>query len=167
MADATDFVRMEVRGLVIDSSSNAPIVLLRDEAGESVLPIWIGPFEASAISVALEQQTPPRPMTHDLLLSAFGRLGAQVERVAVTDLREGTFFAEIHLTHSGQALVLDSRPSDAIAIALRVRCPILVARSVLAQAQLTVHSEDEDDKQERLRRMLEELDADELGKYTM
>jgi uncharacterized protein len=167
MANATDFVRMEVRGLVIDSSSNAPIVLLRDEAGESILPIWIGPFEASAISAAFEQQTLPRPMTHDLLLMALGRLGAQVDYVAVTDLREGTFFAEIHLAHSGESLVLDSRPSDAIAIALRVLCPILVARSVLAQAQIAVHSEDEDDKQERLRRMLEELDADELGKYTM
>ncbi|MDX1999745.1 MAG: bifunctional nuclease family protein [Thermoanaerobaculia bacterium] len=167
MADATDFVRMEVRGLVIDSSSNAPIVLLRDETGEAILPIWIGPFEASAISVAFEQQAMPRPLTHDLLLSAFSRLGARVEHVAVTDLRDGTFFAEVHVTHSGEPLIFDSRPSDAIAIALRVRCPILVARSVLAQAQISIHSEDEDDKQERLRRMLEELDADELGKYTM
>lgn len=167
MDDPTDALRMEVRGLVIDTSSNAPIVLLRDEVGETLLPIWIGPFEASAISLALEQQAMPRPMTHDLFLTALGRFGAQVERVLVTDLREGTFFAEIHLQHSGESVVLDSRPSDAIAVALRARCPIFVARSVLSLAQIPLHPADDDDPQERLRRLLEDLDPDDLGKYTM
>lgn len=167
MADSAEDLRMEVRGLMLDPTSNAPVVLLRDEAGEAILPIWIGPFEATAISLVIEHQEVPRPMTHDLFMTALRELGGEVEKVVITDLKEGTFFAELHVTKGGEALVLDARPSDAIALALRAGRPILVRRAVLEKAQAIGASADEEDAQERLRRILEELDPEDLGKYTM
>lgn len=167
MADAREVLRMEVRGLMIDPASKAPIVLLRDVMGESLLPIWIGPFEATAISLAFERAEVPRPMTHDLFLSTLGRLGATVSKVEVTDLREGTFFAEIHLLRQGEPLVLDARPSDALALALRAQCPIFVQRAVLAKVQALAGTEDDEEAQDRLRRLLDEIDPEDLGKYTM
>lgn len=167
MTDSADDVRMEVRGLMLDPTSNAPVVLLRDEAGEAILPIWIGPFEATAISLVIEHQEVPRPMTHDLFMTALRQLGGEVEKVVITDLKEGTYFAELHVTKGGESLVLDARPSDAIALALRAGRPILVRRSVLEKAQAMGASPEEEDAQERLRRILEELDPDDLGKYTM
>jgi|CXWL01.1.fsa_nt_gi bifunctional DNase/RNase len=167
MTDSSDDLRMEVRGLMLDPTSNAPVVLLRDEAGEAILPIWIGPFEATAISLVIERQEVPRPMTHDLFMTVLRQLGGEVEKVVITDLKEGTFFAELHVTRGDEALVLDARPSDAIALALRAGRPILVRRSVLEKAQAIGASAEEEDAQERLRRILEELDPDDLGKYTM
>lgn len=167
MAEIVDELRMEVRGLMLDPTSNAPIVLLQDEAREILLPIWIGLFEASAISLSLEGQEPVRPMTHDLLLSAISTLGSEVEKVLINDLKDGTFFAEIHLQRAGEPLRLDARPSDAIALALRARRPVYVRHEVLAKAQVLTTAASEEESQERLRRMLEELDPEDLGKYTM
>lgn len=167
MADPLEELPVEVRGLILDTASNAPIVLLYEPVGELLLPIWIGPFEATAISIQLEHQEVPRPLTHDLLLTALGIFDAAVEKVVITDLRESTFFAEIHLRRAGESILLDARPSDAIALALRADRPVLVRRGVLEKAQVHGEAESKQDAEERLRRMLEELDPDDLGKYTM
>lgn len=156
---------MEIKGLMIDPSSNNPIVILRDEESQLFLPIWIGVFEASAIQLQLEGVEPRRPMTHDLLRSTLDTLGTQVEKIVICDLKDHTFFALIHLRRDSQELQLDARPSDAIALALRVEAPIFVLRTVLDKAQaieLTATSDDE-----KLKKWFEELNPDDLGKYTM
>lgn len=159
-------IRMEVRGLMVDPSSNQPIIVLRDPEGHFFLPIWIGTFEANAIASTLEAVTPPRPMTHDLLCSLVEELDGTIEAVVINDLRAGTFFAQIHLHQAGRDITLDARPSDAIAMALRAGAEIFVLPDVLAQAQ-TVPAGDAEGDDERLRKFLEDIDPGELGKYTM
>lgn len=128
-------VRMKVQGLVLDPASSSPVVILQALDTGAVLPIWVGVHEANAIALRLEQVPPPRPMTHDLLCATIERLGARVEQVVVSDLKEGTFFAEVHLSTAGSGVrIIDSRPSDAIALALRTDSPIFVESSVLAAA---------------------------------
>lgn len=164
--DPAQFVRMKVNGLMIDPSTNHPIVILRDEGAKLFLPIWIGVFEASAIQLELEGIERSRPMTHDLMRSLLEHLGSEVAKVVICDLKEHTFFAEIHLRRSGEEIVVDSRPSDALALALRVDAPIFVAPTVLERAKALEVPEDADDD-ERLRKYLEELGPEDLGKYTM
>lgn len=159
-------VPMEIKGLMIDPSSNNPIVILRDKGGQLFLPIWIGVFEASAIQLQLEGVEPKRPMTHDLLCNVLSTLEATVERVVICDLDEHTFFAAIHLQLDGRALQIDSRPSDAIALALRVEAPIFVMRSVLEKAHAVEVTSAMDDE-EKLKRWFEELSPEDLGKYKM
>lgn len=157
---------MEIKGLMLDPTSNVPIVILRDTESELFLPIWIGGFEAHAIALKIEGVDVPRPLTHDLLRSVVERLGAVVEKIVISDLRENTFFALIHLVSESGTLAVDSRPSDAIALALRAEAPIFVLRSVLDKAQavdLATQANDE----EKLRKWLEEISPEELGKYTM
>lgn len=157
---------MEIKGLMLDPSSNAPIVILRDTESQLFLPIWIGIFEANAIALRMEGVETPRPMTHDLLRSTLEHLGAGVERVVICDLRENTFYALIHLLRKEERLTVDARPSDAIALALRTDAPIYVLRSVLEKAKaidLLSTSADE----ERLKKWLEEMGPDDLPKYTM
>src|SRR5262245_23385769 len=125
-----DPVRMEVKGLMLDPSSNVPIVLLRDSETSAFLPICIGMPEAQAIALRIEGVQPPRPLTHDLLLQACRRLGGNIERVVISDLQESTFFAQIHLFQGDERVSLDARPSDAIALALRAEAPIFVRRTV-------------------------------------
>jgi hypothetical protein len=127
---------MDVTGLTIDPVNNAPIVVLREKDGDRILPIWIGVIEASAIAFELEQVRLNRPMTHDLLRAVIEALGARVERVAIVDLREGTYYATITLTRGEEAIEVDARPSDGIALALRAKCPILCEETVLATAHL-------------------------------
>ena len=158
-------VLMEVKGLMIDPSSNNPIVILRDPDSEAFLPIWIGLFEASAIQLALEDVESPRPRTHDLLASVLGSLESKVEKIVVADLRDQTFFAVIHIVRDGHELEVDARPSDAIALALRTGSPVYVARHVLEKAQ--AGSGEVGDEQERVRKMLEDLDPEDLGEYEM
>lgn len=166
MTERPEELRMEIKGLMLDPSSNVPIVILQDEESQLFLPIWIGVFEANAIALRIEGIQTPRPMTHDLLRTLVEHLGAKVEKVVISDLRENTFYALIHLQRNGNQIELDARPSDAIALALRVEAPIFVTRPVLDQAQagnLATHATDE----EKLRKWLESLSPEDLGKYTM
>ncbi|MBI5509244.1 MAG: bifunctional nuclease family protein [Deltaproteobacteria bacterium] len=128
-------VEMQVTGLTIDPANNAPIVILREKAGVRVLPIWIGVIEASAIAFELEQVKLNRPMTHDLLKTCIELLGGRVDRIAIVDLKENTYFATVYLECQGRQVELDARPSDAIALGMRARAPILCAERVLAAAQ--------------------------------
>lgn len=166
MTEPAEELQMEIKGLMLDPSSNVPIVILRDEESDVFLPIWIGVFEANAIALRIEGVQPPRPMTHDLLLSSLETLGAAIERIVISDLRESTFFAVIHLIRKGEKLTIDSRPSDAIALALRAEAPIFVLRAVLEKAR-AVDVDSDASEEEKIRKMLEELGPEDLGKYTM
>jgi len=131
-------IEMFVAGLVLDPNTNAPIVILKDVDGETCLPIWIGLAEATAIASALKKVEVQRPMTHDLLKDVVDQLGGKVIKVVVTSLRENTFLANIEIAHGDSLHIIDSRPSDAIALAVRMSCPIVVAAQVLEQAQVTL-----------------------------
>ena len=159
-------VQMKIKGLMIDPVSNMPIIILKNTDGKTVLPIWVGVFEANAIAMELEEVISPRPMTHDLLKNVIEGLQAQVEQVVITDLKENTFFATIHLLRGGEQFTIDARPSDAMALALRAAAPIFVERQVLDKSEGSTEG-GECDQAERLRRWLESVDPDELGKYEM
>lgn len=131
---------MFVGGLVLDPATQAPVVVLKDESGEICLPIWIGIAEATSIASAIKQVNMARPLTHDLMYDIFGELGLRVERVMITELKDSTYFAELVLSFGDKALIFDSRPSDAIAIALRASAPIFVTQQVLDQAKVTFAS---------------------------
>lgn len=136
MPRSEDAIEMFVGGLVLDPKTQAPVVILKDEAGVVAIPIWIGIAEATSIASAIKQVTMPRPLTHDLLYDIIGELSVQVQRVVITDLKDSTYFAELVLSYGEKALIFDSRPSDAIAIALRASAPIFVTQSVLDQAKM-------------------------------
>ncbi len=157
-------IEMTIKGLMIDPGTNMPIIILRDQEGTRMLPIWVGVFEANAIALQIENVQTPRPMTHDLLKSVIETLRATVERVVVCDLRENTFYATIHLRTNGTEMLIDSRPSDAIALALRTRTPIFVEESVLAKSG--DHGGVPSDLS-RIQKWLESLPDEELGKYKM
>jgi bifunctional DNase/RNase len=159
-------VEMKVKGLMWDPVSRMPIVILKTREGESLLPIFVGLFEANAIAQQLDGSLSPRPMTHDLLGNLIDALHARVERVVITDLKDNTFFAIIHLDRDGEKLAIDARPSDAMALALRVKVPILVEDAVLARSSAS-GEEGQVDEAERLRRWLETVDPEELGRYEM
>ncbi len=161
----TQLVAMSIKGLMLDPVSNSPIVVLKDDAEKFFLPIWVGIFEANAIALQLENVSTPRPMTHDLLRNMISELDARVTRVVINDLRDSTFFAQIRVITGQRTLELDARPSDAIALALRVEAPIYVAQSVLDQAQTI--SPDSEDQDEKIKKWFEQLDTDDLGKYKM
>jgi uncharacterized protein len=159
-------IEMTIKGLMVDPITNMPIVILKDKQGERVLPIWVGIFEANAIALQIENVATPRPMTHDLLRNVIVDLDGQVDRVVVSDLKDNTFYAVIHLTVRGEPVAVDARPSDAIALALRTRSPILVEETVIDNAK-TVDLSSEQADSERLQKWLESLDPDDLGKYKM
>ena len=159
-------IEMKVKGLMWDPVSRMPIVILKTHEGESVLPIFVGLFEANAIAQQLDGSLSPRPMTHDLLGNLVEALHARVDRVVITDLRDNTFFAIIHLDKNGEKLAIDARPSDAMALALRVKVPIFVEDVVLERSSAT-GDEGQVDEAERLRRWLETVDPEELGLYEM
>ena len=159
-------IEMTIKGLMVDPITNMPIVILKDKDGERVLPIWVGIFEANAIALQIENIATPRPMTHDLLRNIITDLDGHVDRVVVSDLKDNTFFAIIHLTVKGEAVVVDARPSDAIALALRTRAPILVDETVIDNAK-TVDFTSERADSDRLQKWLESLDPDDMGKYKM
>ncbi len=159
-------IEMTIKGLMVDPITNMPIVILKDSQGERVLPIWVGIFEANAIALQVENIATPRPMTHDLLRNIISDLDGQVDRVVVSDLKDNTFFAVIHLTVRGERLAVDARPSDAIALALRTRAPILVEETVIDNAKTVDFAADRADS-DRLQKWLESLDPEELGKYKM
>jgi bifunctional DNase/RNase len=159
-------IEMSIKGLMVDPITNMPIVILKDKLGERVLSIWVGIFEANAIALQIENVATPRPMTHDLLRNIITDLDGSVDRVVVSDLKDNTFFAIIHLTVRGERIAVDARPSDAIALALRTRSPILVEESVIDNAK-TVDFAAEPGDNARLQKWLESLDPEELGKYKM
>jgi uncharacterized protein len=152
--------------LMVDPITNLPIILLRDREGQRVLPIWVGASEANAIALQIENITTPRPMTHDLLRNVIHDLKAEIRKVVVSDLKDNTFYALIHLEANGQPLAVDARPSDAIALALRARAPIFVEDRVIDTAKTNDFAPDKADA-ERLQKWLESLDPDEMGKYKM
>jgi len=162
----SELVPMTIKGLMLDPVSNSPIVVLKDEEEKFFLPIWVGIFEANAIALQLENVATPRPMTHDLLKNIIGELEGRVMRIVINDLRDSTFFAQIRVLTGGKTLEVDARPSDAIALALRTEAPIFVAQTVLDQAQ-TISPENVEEDEERSKKWLESLDADDLGKYKM
>lgn len=159
-------LEMKIKGLMIDPITNMPIIVLRDADGQRVLPIWVGVFEANAIALQIEHVQTPRPMTHDLLKNVIDDLNAHVERIVVCELKENTFYAMIHLQAATGSLAVDARPSDAIALALRTRSPIFVEEEVIQSARAVESSRDSMDVG-RLRKWLEGLTEEELGKYKM
>jgi hypothetical protein len=159
-------IEMTIKGLMIDPITNMPIIILRDQEGQRVLPIWVGVFEANAIALQIENVQTPRPMTHDLLKNIISDLHAHVQRIVVCALKENTFYATIHITVGDQALAVDARPSDAIALALRTQSPIFVEETVIQNAR-SVESGKESMDLGRLQKWLEGLSDEELGKYKM
>ena len=159
-------VEMKIRGLMVDPSTNTPIVVLKDTQGSSILPIWVGAYEAQAIAIEIEKVQMPRPMTHDLLKNVLLGLNVRVQKVVVNELRDDTFYALIWVEREGQLMSIDSRPSDALALALRLDCPIYVEDEVLKTSKMgSVVSEKS--SSEELRKWLENLNDEDLGRYKM
>ena len=159
-------VEMKIRGLMMDPVTNMPIVILKDVNGSTILPIWVGIYEANAIALEIEKVTTPRPMTHDLIKTLLQGLEAGVRKVVVNELKEDTFYAVIWLEKNGRLISIDSRPSDALAIALRLDCPIYVEDTVLQTSKMA-SSVSEKVNSEELRRWLENLNDEDLGRYKM
>lgn len=164
-------IEMMVSGLTIDPVTNTPIVILKDLQETRAIPIWIGLFEASAIATELEKIVFSRPMTHDLFNDCFKILNVAVSRVEIVDIRNNTFFACIYLSREGQVFTVDARPSDAIAVALRANVPIFVEESVIEKARSVdfgIKIGDLDKlKEEKIKEFLENLSAEDFGKYKM
>jgi bifunctional DNase/RNase len=163
---ASDEVEMQIRGLMMDPVTNMPIIVLKDVASDLVLPIWVGIFEANAIALELEKTATPRPMTHDLLRNLARGLNAQVRKVVVSEMRDDTYYAVIWMDQGGEVVAFDSRPSDAIALALRWDCPIYVNRIVLENSKQHAGASQAVNADE-MRRWLENLNDDEMGRYKM
>jgi uncharacterized protein len=159
-------VEMKIRGLMMDPVTNMPIVVLKDVGGDAVLPIWVGVYEANAIALEIEKVTTPRPMTHDLIKNLLIGFDAHVHKVVVNELREDTFFAVIWMEREGKVMSVDSRPSDALALALRLDCPIYVDEEVLKSSKSASTSADRVSAEE-LRKWLEGLNDEDLGRYKM
>jgi bifunctional DNase/RNase len=160
-------IEVRIRGLMMDPATNMPIVVLKDIASETVMPIWVGIFEANAIAIEIEKVSVPRPMTHDLTRNLIQHLNAQLDRVVITELKDDMFFAVLWLHQGGEALTIDARPSDAIALALRADCPIYVSEQVMQSAKLNTTGPPEGPTSEQLRGWLEGLNDEDLGRYKM
>jgi hypothetical protein len=159
-------IEMKIRGLMVDPSTNMPIVLLKDTKSDALLPIWVGLYEANAIALEVEKSQTPRPLTHDLLRSAINSLNAQVKRIVVTELKDDTFYAVIWMEQNGEIISLDARPSDALALALRADCPIFVDEDVLRAAKVLPNPVEQASSQD-VKKWLEGLGDEDLGKYRM
>jgi uncharacterized protein len=159
-------IEMKIRGLMMDPVTNMPVVVLKDVEGSSVLPIWVGIYEANAIALEIEKVQTPRPMTHDLLKNVLLGLQAHVNKVVVNELKDDTFYALIWLEREGQVMAIDSRPSDALALALRLDCPIFVEEEVLKHSRLSSASAEKTSSEE-LRKWLENLNDEDMGRYKM
>jgi bifunctional DNase/RNase len=160
-------IEVRIRGLMMDPSTNMPIVVLKDVASETVMPIWVGSFEANAIFIEIEKVEAPRPMTHDLLRNLIHHLNAELERVVITELKDSTFLAVLWLRQGDEAVTIDARPSDAIALALRADCPIFVSEQVMQAAKLNTSGPPDGPTAEQLRGWLEGLNDEDLGRYKM
>lgn len=164
-------IEMKVAGLTIDPLTNTPIVILKDFEEKKAIPIWIGLFEASAIATELEKITFSRPMTHDLINEILKTINIGIVKIEIHDLRNNTFFANIHLLKDDKVLIVDSRPSDAIAIALRAGAPIFVDEKVIEKSRNVDFGKKITDvdkmKDEKLKEFLESLSPEDFGKYKM
>lgn len=170
-ADKRERVAMEIevriRGLMMDPSTNMPIVVLKDVASDTVMPIWVGIFEANAIAIEIEKLSAPRPMTHDLMKNLVGYLNAKLERIVITEIKDDTFHALLWLRQGEDMVSVDARPSDAIALALRADCPIFVSEHVMQTAKLNTSGPPDGPTAEQLRSWLEGLNDEDLGRYKM
>jgi bifunctional DNase/RNase len=160
-------VEMKIRGLMMDPVTSMPIVILKDVGSNNVLPIWVGIYEANAIALEIEKVSTPRPMTHDLIKTLLLGMDAGIRKVVVNELREDTFFALIWVERNGELISVDSRPSDALALALRLDCPIYVDDSVLKSAKSSANVSDKLSSNSELKRYLENLGDEDLGRYKM
>ena len=160
-------VEVKIRGLTLDPATSMPIIVLKDVASDAVMPIWVGIFEANAIAIEIEKVAVPRPMTHDLARNLIRHLNGQLERVVISELKDDTFFASLWLRQGDQPMVIDARPSDAIALALRADCPIYVTEQVLQAAKLNTFGPAEGLAAEQLRGWLEGLNDEDLVRYKM
>jgi hypothetical protein len=160
-------VEMKIRGLMMDPVTSMPIVILKDVGSNNVLPIWVGIYEANAIALEIEKVSTPRPMTHDLIKTLLLGLDAGIRKVVVNELKEETFFAVIWVERNGELISVDSRPSDALALALRLDCPIYVDDAVLKSAKNASTVSDKLNTNQELKRYLENLGDEDLGRYKM
>lgn len=158
---------MQIVGITIDPATQSPIVILRDLANQNILPIWIGILEANAIAVGLEKVQLPRPMTHDLLKSVMDKTGVRLLKIEITDIKENTYFAELHLEANGKTLVIDSRPSDALALSIRLGAPILVHEAVIEKAVRVDAEAGPGQEKDKWAELLEKMDPEEFSKYKM
>jgi uncharacterized protein len=159
-------IEVRIRGLMMDTNTNMPIVVLKDVASDSVMPIWVGIFEANAIAVEIEKLSTPRPMTHDLTRNLIRHMNAKLDRVVITEIKDDTFYAALWLRQGTEPVMIDARPSDAIALALRSDCPIYVAEQVMQTAKLSSAGA-ADGTADQLRNWLEGLNDEDFGRYKM
>jgi len=159
-------LEVKIRGLMMDPVTNMPVVVLKETQGSGILPIWVGVYEANAIALEIEKVQTPRPMTHDLLKNVLDGLNVHVLKVVVSDLRDDTFYALIWMESDGRTMSMDSRPSDALALALRLDCPIYVEDQVLKSSKMANTVSDKSSSEE-LRKWLENLNDEDLGRYKM
>ena len=160
-------IEVRIRGLMMDPATNMPIVVLKDIGSDTVMPIWVGIFEANAIAIEIEKVSAPRPMTHDLTRNLMRNMNAQLEKIVITELRDDTFFAVLWIRQDDELMTVDARPSDAIALALRADCPIFVSEQVMQSAKLNMAGPPEGPTAEELRGWLEGLNDEDLGRYKM
>jgi uncharacterized protein len=160
-------VEVRIRGLMLDPATNMPIVVLKDVASETVMPIWVGIFEANAIAIEIEKLAAPRPMTHDLTRNLINHLNGSLEKVVITELKDDTFYAILWMRQDNEPIAVDARPSDAIALALRADCPIYVSEQVMQSAKLNTSGPAEGPTAEQLRGWLEGLNDEDMGRYKM
>ncbi len=159
-------VEMKIRGLMMDPVMQTPIVILKDVTGNTILPIWVGMYEANAIALEIEKISTPRPMTHDLIKTLLMGLETGIQKIVVNELKDDTFYALIWLEKNGELISVDSRPSDALALALRLDCPIFVDEQVIKNSKSSVNV-NEKVTSEELRKWLESLNDEDLGRYKM
>lgn len=160
-------IEVRIRGLMMDPSTNMPIVVLKDTHSDAVMLIWVGIFEANAIALEIEKMSSPRPMTHDLTRNIVRYMNGGLERVVITELKDDTFYAVLWLQQGAESIAVDARPSDAIALALRADCPIFVDDKVMESAKLNTAGPPEGPTAEQLRGWLEGLNDEDLGRYKM
>lgn len=158
---------MQVIGITMDPVSQSPIIILRDKENRNTLPIWIGVLEANAIAIGLEHLQLPRPMTHDLIRNLLVQIGVRLLRVEVTDIRDNTYYAALHIKVGGKPITVDSRPSDAIAIAIRMDVPIMVREDVLEKALKVDSGEASGEQKDKWTELLEKMDPEDFSKYKM
>jgi uncharacterized protein len=159
-------IKMSVKNLTLDPITNMPIIILKNDSGELVVPIWIGVFEANAIVLELEKIPTPRPLTHDLLKDILNQMNAVITRAMITDLKEGTYYAILEIKFESKTITIDARPSDAIALALRFDAPIYVSQDVIEKSKAADHGHDQEES-ERIKDWLKSLKPGDFGKYRM
>jgi bifunctional DNase/RNase len=167
MTNGNRIIEVRIRGLMMDPSTSMPIVVLKDVASDTVMPIWVGIFEANAIALEIEKVAAPRPMTHDLTRNLIRNMNAQLDQIVISELKDDTFFATLWFQQGNEPMVIDARPSDALALALRADCPIYVTEDVMQRAKLNTTGQAEGPTAEQLRGWLEGLNDEDLGHYKM